>query len=1263
MDIKKQKIIHIALFSLTLLLTSYKPSFAQTVDPNNPGGAPTPQALLEAGITQVRVVLKNDAATPTYVKSLQDAGIKVVGIINWEYGSNGAWPQNGAGSQQTSSYINNFVNNVIPAAYQQYGGLHAYQVWNEPDDKNPAYSNSVKVMSAENYGTLLGLAHGALHQLSSNQQQVISAGLVSGDPAYLAALLSAGGTADGYSLHPYVVRPDRENAIQEVIDAINSMANATGRPIWITEFGWETSDQVAQAAWLLQVYQLQQNMTNINSVMWYAFSDAQNPGFGLVDATGTPKLAFIALMQHLAGHPISDEQIQLLLANNFAKCTTVSGQFIGYAVNEAQCALYRPCLDDGGNVIGYAFGVNLCKFQDDVRAMCGGMVDLEPITYMPEVVGHNISKPFALSAAFSQDLDSTNEDLLVDILKTDLVLTASWDHPNLAQPYQQIFGSIDPSSEHFISNRMSPEKLNIPLFTMTPKVKNGTIKASYGVSSQPDIEYEYGRTPEDALDYAKRIYKTAITQDKEEFGLKAEIPTMSFNACIQRIGCSAEIEGDKACIREDSKGVFPIYCTAADPADKCVSAGRLFSFQGEIIYEEPPEMQGLSRAYQNFLYDKLVRVDSASQPYAGKAKYEKLMVDSSLPDPKVNSTMNYVNANEENKTLADSDNGIPFRNPDPQTRSSSLFTSITKPTEANAQTIDESLNNGSYQTTTPQSCQNMTALVENKGTFYAVKAWDTQPLSCPYQFDYALDVTYYVNGTAVGGCSHDLIPRSTMPKWGENNPNTNNGAWGLSISDIGASGDAANRPGGNCSVPVVPTAGEVLTVDIKIVGNAPDGVAGCGGKTAFCTTGNLKVDTNRPEAIDCRVCPSWAPPAMCAKIVSPEIITQSECTDGDCKAQSVLMESDSPMSLGESIVIPTVNLLSAFGQWLTTSLGITSTACEFKTEAEYEILPNGERVPTGDDENVGLDCRFNAQQYSVYTYPSRPFVGDFGQRSKNMQVNDIISNINGYTNKYFDPENAKAPVSLTMSIGDREALDGNGNAAFESDEILSSKSGFGTNSTAELDALDNYLYIGFTDDSGADRTMYLDYTLFNQPQVSGYCLTQRFLTPILSETQKIPKSVANSGLCNRLDFMPGNTAYNQNMLMAKLAEEGNRSLAQGANYLSANVEEELEVAGGRLIMDTDKVVSDINTNVALLDQVPLEQKMIAASKATGEIAYRELSNEERDRLREEFISDLETILNKYKVKSPDLNALPEGARAEMEAIKMKFEKKLIVYNR
>ena len=71
------------------------------------------------------------------------------------------------------NYINNYTDNILTDAYNTFGSLKAYQIWNEPDGVEGTIS-----LTAESYAALLAAANNRLDTLSPNQT-MISAGFVS----------------------------------------------------------------------------------------------------------------------------------------------------------------------------------------------------------------------------------------------------------------------------------------------------------------------------------------------------------------------------------------------------------------------------------------------------------------------------------------------------------------------------------------------------------------------------------------------------------------------------------------------------------------------------------------------------------------------------------------------------------------------------------------------------------------------------------------------------------------------------------------------------------------------------------------------------------------------------------------------------------------------------------------------------------------------------------------------------------------------------
>ena len=277
----------------SVVLSQTSSNFAGVgVDPSNPGGQPDPADLKEMGVGMVRVVYRDDAWTNAYISDLVDNGITPVLVLNWE-ANDSVW--NVGGDMTFYSYT--FQNSVVQPAVNKYGNNVVYQVWNEPDGVQ-----GTKPLSAQQYYTLLSATYETIKNNSENNK-VITAGLVSGDMGYVAQLMALSGgnylPADGIGYHPYVYNLDA------VRNGILSLANGTGLPVWITEFGLgpsATEDQ--QAKWIRSVFGLSGDSAlsgSLQSVMWYAWSDAMNAGFGLVDADGKPKQELTAFLEAILG--------------------------------------------------------------------------------------------------------------------------------------------------------------------------------------------------------------------------------------------------------------------------------------------------------------------------------------------------------------------------------------------------------------------------------------------------------------------------------------------------------------------------------------------------------------------------------------------------------------------------------------------------------------------------------------------------------------------------------------------------------------------------------------------------------------------------------------------------------------------------------------------------------------------------------------------------------------------------------------------------
>jgi len=324
--------IFISLFSPNKLLAQEQNFGGVNVDPLNPGGNPSPSDLAEMGVGLVRLVYKDNPTVNNYINDLISNGIKPVLVLNWEANPQAWYDGN------VESYVSNFESYVVNPALNLYGNQVIYQIWNEPD----GVAGTIPLSPYE-YQKILSAAYDIINNVPGTT--TITAGMVSGNLNYVIELVALSGgvlPADGIAIHPYIID------LVAVVNGIKNLAAATGSPVWITEFGWETKDQQAQADWLASVYSLMGD-PQLNSVlqatMWYAWSDLMNDGFGLFDASGNPKLSFQEFLEAMLGEDLAKEFLEKF-------------DFIPFDATEERPGFWGYTGDDYGISPGQAFIMN-----------------------------------------------------------------------------------------------------------------------------------------------------------------------------------------------------------------------------------------------------------------------------------------------------------------------------------------------------------------------------------------------------------------------------------------------------------------------------------------------------------------------------------------------------------------------------------------------------------------------------------------------------------------------------------------------------------------------------------------------------------------------------------------------------------------------------------------------------------------------------------------------------------------------------------------
>jgi hypothetical protein len=240
------------------------------IDPRNVHGDPSPAELLALGVKAVRFTFKDSVAgrepgreaVRFYVRRLEDmagAGIRSLVILTNESFPNK--PPAGASDEEWADYITGFATRAAEIAKALVSWQPVFQIWNAPDHVSSTSTYEPTLREAV-YGRLLGETYQAIKDVDP-ALKVITAGLVSGQPEWLAAVIdSLGGNlpADAIALHPYTKRPeagwpDPDWGTGEVGELINAYGQVVDLPFWITEIGMDSPDGEAQADYLRRFYQ------------------------------------------------------------------------------------------------------------------------------------------------------------------------------------------------------------------------------------------------------------------------------------------------------------------------------------------------------------------------------------------------------------------------------------------------------------------------------------------------------------------------------------------------------------------------------------------------------------------------------------------------------------------------------------------------------------------------------------------------------------------------------------------------------------------------------------------------------------------------------------------------------------------------------------------------------------------------------------------------------------------------------------------------
>ncbi len=307
--------------------------------------------MRDAGVKWVRANMNWSSVEPTAkgsldqwwlteidyaVRSAQAAGIQVLmpisdGVPYWASADPKKY-EDGAGKHWNRYWK--------PTSFQDYAdfaravvdryqalGVHAYEVWNEPNYVRFWPSGP----SAADYTAMLRAASPAIKQADPSATVVLG-GLSLNDSDFLQQLYSAGAAPyfDVAAVHPYTGSADPTTCwyqsgtsryakeafcgIEEVRRTM--LANGDSRDLWLTELGWSTApvangvDETTQASYLTKAFNRLASYPYVTNAFWYSgrnnYWQANDQtdleaNYGLVKVDFTPKPAYAAFKAYAGG--------------------------------------------------------------------------------------------------------------------------------------------------------------------------------------------------------------------------------------------------------------------------------------------------------------------------------------------------------------------------------------------------------------------------------------------------------------------------------------------------------------------------------------------------------------------------------------------------------------------------------------------------------------------------------------------------------------------------------------------------------------------------------------------------------------------------------------------------------------------------------------------------------------------------------------------------------------------------------------------------
>ena len=264
----------------------------------------TYQQIKAAGAQWIRVEIPDPALVDitSLLQQIKASGLKILGLIDgdtytgftqhdWSAGSSEA----GGGTGQ-NAYLDGLIQKFGTVAKMYSGLIDAYEVWNEPNAWTVAPGQGGTYIYPSNFAYLLK----GVYPLAAGTP-VVSGGLFQFNDAsglhtqkdYMTSTISAlnGSPAfDFAGIHPYV---DSGGHVMDynVQACINDIAGTTGKPLFVTEFGWSSSavgESVQQSNFGVASNVMRRDY-RVPVAIWFKLQDSTNLNYGLLRSDGSQK--------------------------------------------------------------------------------------------------------------------------------------------------------------------------------------------------------------------------------------------------------------------------------------------------------------------------------------------------------------------------------------------------------------------------------------------------------------------------------------------------------------------------------------------------------------------------------------------------------------------------------------------------------------------------------------------------------------------------------------------------------------------------------------------------------------------------------------------------------------------------------------------------------------------------------------------------------------------------------------------------------------